>query len=446
MKSFVFDKWYLGNFIPNCINSNILNFLFQNNLLDKELHILSFELEKNFSNLHSIWYSNLGLKTILLEQKQYNSELTDWIYPIEPWGHLMYSLNVEAKDEYQNFFDRIPTKIIEDVNNDKGKIVINYSHEGWVSDWLLKGFYLGAKNKNIKFENIILILNDFNLENKLKTFLEKYDITKYPKVINYSFFLTASSKHFFEKHFNNNLELKHNTHKNNKFLFLNRRLDLHRVKLMCEIFDTIHNNSIISFDKKLITNEVKNFLINNNLSEKFDNLPQKVIADREDIQNTNGYQHENEFLYLDSYISIVTETSFYNDNDFISEKIWKPMYQFHPIIVVGRPHLLKYLKDIGFKTFNWLINEDYDNIEDNDKRMEFIIYEIKRLNKYSLKDIHEIIQNNFDDLLHNYNLMNFFGKNIHKIESKLLKHFDITNLQYTDIYKEIKLDYDEKII
>ena len=216
MKSFVFDKWYLGNFIPNCINSNILNFLFQNNLLDKELHILSFELEKNFSNLHSIWYSNLGLKTILLEQKQYNSELTDWIYPIEPWGHLMYSLNVEAKDEYQNFFDRIPTKIIEDVNNDKGKIVINYSHEGWVSDWLLKGFYLGAKNKNIKFENIILILNDFNLENKLKTFLEKYDITKYPKVINYSFFLTASSKHFFEKHFNNNLELKHNTHKNNK--------------------------------------------------------------------------------------------------------------------------------------------------------------------------------------------------------------------------------------
>ena len=37
--------------------------------------------------------------------------------------------------------------------------------------------------------------------------------------------------------------------------------------------------------------------------EKFDLLPDKVIADRDDIENTNGYAHENENLFLDIFIS-----------------------------------------------------------------------------------------------------------------------------------------------
>jgi hypothetical protein len=50
--------------------------------------------------------SNIGLKTISLAKTSDINE-TNWIYPIEPWGHLMYSLNVEAVDDYANFFDKI---------------------------------------------------------------------------------------------------------------------------------------------------------------------------------------------------------------------------------------------------------------------------------------------------------------------------------------------------
>lgn len=437
----LYDKWFLDRPLANCLSNDVLGYIFSNYKLDTELHILSFELEGKFGNKHNLWMSNIGLKTISLSKTSDINE-TNWIYPIEPWGHLMYSLNVEAVDDYANFFDKIPTEVITNINNNKGKLVINYSHEGWVSDWLLKGMYLGAKNAGIKFDNIIIILNDYNLEDKLNKFKEKYNIDQYPKVINYSFYLTASSKHFYYKHKNKGLLDKHFIlNKPYKFVSLNRRLDLHRVKLLSEVLPEILFDSIISFDKKLITNEVPLlFEREPSLKEKFDLLPNKVIADREDIENTNGYEHENENLFLDSYISIVTETSFYIDNDFISEKIWKPLYQFHPFIVVGRPHLLKYLREIGFKTFDWLIDETYDTIEDNDLRMNAIIVEIKKLNNLSLDEIEQKINENFDKLEHNHNMLNNFGKQTESIEEFLIKKIKEDNYIYTDIFKEINLD------
>jgi hypothetical protein len=395
----------------------------------------------------NLWTTNVGIKNTTLPQiEDINS--VGWVYPIEPWGHLMYSLNIEAIDDYVNFFESIPIEVIQQINNDNGKLLINYSHEGWVSEWSLKGFYLGAKNAGILFKNIILVLNDYNLEEKLNKFKQKYNIEDYPKVINYSFYLTASSNHFYQNYKNTNLYKKHiNAIKPYKFVCLNRRLDLHRVVLLSEILNEIKDESLISFDKTLITNEVPNLFVKRpDIEIKFNTLPNKVIADREDIENTNGYQHENEDLFLQSYISIVTETSFYIDNDFISEKIWKPLYQFHPFIVVGRPHLLKYLREIGFKTFDWLIDETYDTIEDNDLRMELIIKEIKKLNNIPIYELDNIIKLNFNILKHNHDLLNAFGKQIQITEDYFIKNIKNDNYSYIDIYKELKLQLPTNII
>ena len=171
----LYDKWFLNKPLANCLNSNVLEYIFSNYVSTTEPHILSFELENKFTNKHNVWFSNIGLKTIQLSNTA-NINDGSWIYPIEPWGHLMYSLNVEAVDDYANFFDNIPLEIITQINNNNGKLLINYSHEGWVSDWLLKGMYLGAKNAGIKFDNVIIILNDYNLEDKLNKFKEKYNI------------------------------------------------------------------------------------------------------------------------------------------------------------------------------------------------------------------------------------------------------------------------------
>ena len=435
----LYDKWFLNKPIANCINPEIFKYICSTDITNIETHILSFDIGNKFGNKHNVWLSNIGIKKEL-NKIQYGTQ-ENWIYPIEPWGHIMYSLNTTTIDEYANFFDLIPDTIIKDVNNNKGKIIINYSHEGWVSNFLLKQMYLGAKNAGIKLSNLILILNDYNLETKINLFKDEFDIEEYPKVINYSYYLTASANHLYNKYNSNNIrDIHFNLNKPYKFLCLNRRLDLHRVVLLSEILNEIQDYSLISFDKKLVTNEIDNlFEKKPDIKIKFNNLPNKIIADREDIENTNGYHHENEKLFLDTYISIVTETSFYIDNDFISEKIWKPLYQFHPLIVVGRPHLLLYLKEIGFKTFEFLIDETYDTIDDNDLRMGAIVKEIKRINKMSIFEIQNIIKDNFYILEHNHNLINKLGSNIDSIQNLVIEKIKEDNYTYTDIFKEINL-------
>jgi hypothetical protein len=99
--------------------------------------------------------------------------------------------------------------------------------------------------------------------------------------------------------------------------------------------------------------------------------------------------------YFDnSYFSVVNETNFYHnlidtgtrpcccihtDGVFISEKVYKPIAHRHPFIVAALPGTLKYLRVVGYKTFEGLFNEDYDTIKDDNDRHVAIEQEILRL-------------------------------------------------------------------
>ena len=85
--------------------------------------------------------------------------------------------------------------------------------------------------------------------------------------------------------------------------------------------------------------------------------------------------------YKRTFISIVTETISSNDTLFLSEKIFKPIIVGHPFIVYGNPNTLKYLKEIGYKTFDKWIDESYDCEFDEEKRSRLIVLEIYKLQK-----------------------------------------------------------------
>jgi uncharacterized protein YneF (UPF0154 family) len=86
--------------------------------------------------------------------------------------------------------------------------------------------------------------------------------------------------------------------------------------------------------------------------------------------------------YENTYFSIVSETNFFKvfaEGVFVSEKIFRPILKKHPFILVSRPHTLSIMRSIGYKTFDSIINEDYDKEEDDCKRMLMIVDEIDRL-------------------------------------------------------------------
>ena len=125
-------------------------------------------------------------------------------------------------------------------------------------------------------------------------------------------------------------------------------------------------------------------------------------------------------IYLDSYINIVTESSFINDI-FPTEKLLNPITVLQPFIIVSAYGYLEYIKNLGFKKFEPFIDESYDYEKNDAKRLQMICLEIKRLSKLSLEEIHNWYISIIPILEYNRNFAMEFANNTMFIEN-LKKH------------------------
>lgn len=78
---------------------------------------------------------------------------------------------------------------------------------------------------------------------------------------------------------------------------------------------------------------------------------------------------------------------------FLTEKTWKAIASKKPFFMVATPYTLQDLRKLGFYTFGAYIDESYDLIEDNDKRMKAISAEIDRINNLKEPDYIELVHN-----------------------------------------------------
>lgn len=68
-----------------------------------------------------------------------------------------------------------------------------------------------------------------------------------------------------------------------------------------------------------------------------------------------------DFLEKTSY-SLVPETFVINDQFFITEKTYKPIFYGHPFLIWGNTGILNYLKELGYQTYDEIFDESYDKI------------------------------------------------------------------------------------
>jgi hypothetical protein len=76
--------------------------------------------------------------------------------------------------------------------------------------------------------------------------------------------------------------------------------------------------------------------------------------------------------YIDTYFSLITETVFDYPYSFRTEKIAKPLAMAHPWIAVANRGFYRDLRELGFRTFDHVIDESFDLIDDNQVRVERI--------------------------------------------------------------------------
>jgi hypothetical protein len=144
---------------------------------------------------------------------------------------------------------------------------------------------------------------------------------------------------------------------------------------------------------------------------------------------------------VDAFWHIVTETVFYYDKLHLTEKIFKPIASKQPFMLLAAPGNLAYLKSYGFKTFDSVIDESYDLIQDNDLRTEAVVRQLHWYCDLTPGEKTDIIQQ-LEPII-DYNFHHFYGEFRHIIARELLDNtktlfkelnYDDRHINYDNIY------------
>jgi hypothetical protein len=93
---------------------------------------------------------------------------------------------------------------------------------------------------------------------------------------------------------------------------------------------------------------------------------------------TSDQSFYNAAWYAQTAFSMVAESEV-TQKTYISEKIFKPIAYQHAFVVHGTPGTLQYLHELGFETFDHVIDESYDKVSDYALRLQLIQSVLKNL-------------------------------------------------------------------
>ena len=333
-----------------------------------------------------------------------------WYMQEKPFS---YTLNGEIKQGYKNLllieashglssFEKLPDEIINFIlNNDVRLFAVSiadpsskYGYDSCIS-------FLNEKipNKFYTMDSNSALNTSFTLD----YFLEEatYKDTERNGIFNVHTSLGYVSEKIYEDEINNFRE--------KKFLSFNRTNDKHhRAGLLHEYLTNDYSDSYFSFLGKIEQLGDIPYVGDIRDNRDFYNSKLPIELDTQNLVDKTSFSTSSALkkeLFLNSCIHIVSETSFVNNELFVSEKVLKPILMYQPFIVIGPMGYLKYINEkYGFKTFSTFWDESYDEIEDYKDRLKSVLELIRELNKKSIEEFNEIYQKTKNICIYNRNL------------------------------------------
>lgn len=310
--------------------------------------------------------------------------------------------NIKGIPNNYNFFEHLPIGLIKAINTGQCLLILNDAHE---SNYYAIEDYVMLKNKLTmasvtNFNNVLLLTGNMSndiIDNDIKTIHWQYFET--------AMRMSAKKPSATDKE---NPTLK-------KFLCLNRIPREIRYYFMYQMWNKniIHEfnaslkeitdlSEIVSYNNNEFINQIKD---NDNFASLLNSLPWIIDTPQFNANHWDNIEYD---FKASNLIFITTETLFSSDstNLFLTEKTFKPMALGMPFIVIGNPYILKRLRSLGYKTFDTLWDESYDEEFDCHKRMEKIVQLVEDLHyKYTTEQLFDLIEENKYILEHNYNLL-----------------------------------------
>ena len=137
------------------------------------------------------------------------------------------------------------------------------------------------------------------------------------------------------------------------------------------------------------------------LSELWENT-ELVQHSNPDINNNYDQSHYD--FVTKAGVYIVSETAFDHPHPQFTEKTVSALLSRRPFVIVGAAGCLRTLKKKGYKTFDNIFDESYDNIVDPCARMEKIFELVEQINNRSIDQIKQNVLQCEDKLRHNRQL------------------------------------------
>ena len=108
-------------------------------------------------------------------------------------------------------------------------------------------------------------------------------------------------------------------------------------------------------------------------------------------------------VFNNTAYSVVAETDYDNTLSFFSEKTAKPLIARRLFIAFSGYKFLRNLKLQGFKTFDSVIDEQYDDILDDTERYTVAFEQVKRLCSMNQQEIyakiHDVVEHNYNHIM-----------------------------------------------
>lgn len=107
--------------------------------------------------------------------------------------------------------------------------------------------------------------------------------------------------------------------------------------------------------------------------------------------------------YSKCFCAIINESEFYRPTPVVTEKTINAIKAGRPFIIVGAPHCLEYLQNLGFKTFNDFWDEGYDTELDHISRLTKIIDIINNIDQLTIEELQQLYDTMLPLIKHNFN-------------------------------------------
>jgi hypothetical protein len=246
------------------------------------------------------------------------------------------------------------------------------------------------------------------------------------------------------------------------FISLSRATRVHRTFFMAKLFEhNLQNKGLVSYHNIKVQEELGNFEMsplstkildtpfsflytkpftqyntsdmrltnqhNKNLFVSFDDTVKKYrnFQDSTDIKNKITAGHLHSAPTQQSLVYVGLESAAVYPAPFLSLISFKGIATKRPFIILGVPNTIKYLQDLGFKTFNNWWDESYDLEPDLETRADMIISLIDQISNYSVSQLRKICVDMSEVLQYNHQHLasTFIGQEQEKIDQILNQQF-----------------------